>query len=356
MHLIDEVVIQVYAGNGGNGCIAFRREKYRPRGGPSGGDGGRGGDVLLVATNDLSTLLDLRYRRHYKAKSGEHGRGKDQHGRGGQTREIRVPVGTMVYNDETGELLADLVEDGQILVAAKGGRGGLGNINFKTATRQAPEYATPGELGEEFTLRLELKLLADVGIIGFPNVGKSTLISKISKARPKIADYAFTTLSPNLGVAAPPRRDSFVVADVPGLVPGAHQGVGLGIRFLRHIERTRVFLHILELSDEPERDPIQDYEIIMNELALYEESSGSDLLSKPVVVAINKAEDLELAEICEEEYGPYFHEKGIPFFVISAKSGHNLVPLLHTLGDVLEQDKKEELEEEVEDDGTWSPV
>lgn len=356
MHLIDEVVIQVYAGSGGDGCAAFRREKYRPRGGPSGGDGGKGGDVVFVATSSLSTLLDLRYRRHYKAPRGEHGRGKDQHGRGGQNREIRVPVGTMVYNDETGELIADLVTDGEKLVVAKGGRGGLGNINFKTATRQAPDFALPGEAGEEFTLRLELKLLADVGIIGFPNVGKSTLISKISKAKPKIADYAFTTLSPNLGVAAPPRRDSFVVADVPGLVPDAHKGVGLGIRFLRHIERTRVFLHILEMSDEPEREPIQDYEIIMNELALYEESSGSELLSKPVVVAINKAEDLELAEICEEEYGPYFEEKGIPFFVISAKSGHNLVPMLHQLGDILDKDKKVEDEPEEEEDTGWSPV
>lgn len=358
MHLIDEVVIEVKAGDGGNGIVVFLREKYRPRGGPAGGDGGNGGDVLLVATRNLSTLLDLRYRRHYKAQSGEHGKGKSQHGRGGQDREILVPLGTMVFNHDTGELLGDMVEEGQRMRVAEGGRGGLGNTNFTTPTRQAPDFSFPGKPGEVIKLRLELKLLADVGIIGFPNVGKSTLISRLSKARPKIADYPFTTLAPNLGVTSPPHRDSFVVADVPGLVEGAHKGVGLGIRFLRHIERTRVFLHILEMADDPERDPIKDYEVIMNELSLYDENTGSRLMDNPVVVAINKIEEPELAELIHEEYSPFFAEKGIPFFVISAQSGHNLVPLLHMLGDILENDLQPEPDEAEDPDApeVWDPL
>lgn len=356
MHLIDEVVIEVFAGDGGDGCVAFRREKYRPRGGPSGGDGGKGGDVRIVTSGNLSTLLDLRYQYYYKADSGEHGRGKDQYGRGGDDKEIRVPVGTVIYDHETGEVLGDLIEEGQVLFVALGGKGGLGNMHFVTPTRQAPDFATPGQPGEHRVLRLELKLLADVGIIGFPNVGKSTLISRISKARPKIADYPFTTLSPNLGVAAPPGRNAFVVADVPGLVPGAHRGVGLGIRFLRHIERTRVFLHLLELTNLEGRDPIRDYEVIMQELTYYDEETGSSLMSNPVVVAINKVEDPELIELCEMEYGPYFRERGIPFFVISAHAGHNLIPLLHQLADIVEVNKPEMEQESTEEEKPWSPI
>ena len=305
MHFIDEAIIKIQAGKGGNGCIAFRREKYRPRGGPSGGNGGHGGSVILRADHNLSTLLDYRYKRHYKAPNGEHGRGKDQHGANGEDFIIKLPVGTVVYDEETGEQLCDLVKDGQTLIAAKGGNGGFGNMHYTTATRQAPDFAQPGLEGEYRELRFELKLLADVGVIGFPNVGKSTLISKLSKAKPKIADYPFTTLTPNLGVVAPPSRQSFVMADVPGLIPDAHKGTGLGIRFLRHVERTRVFLHMLELAEDSTRDPIQDYEALLKELELYDKDKGSSLFTTPTVVALNKVEDSDLQEICEEEYRAY---------------------------------------------------
>src|SRR3989337_1963612 len=244
---VDEGKIYVKSGRGGKGCVSFRREKFVPRGGPNGGDGGNGGSVILIARQNMSSLLDHRYKQHYKAENGEHGRGKDQHGKNAPTLLVPVPVGTVVKDFFTGEILGDLTEDGDTLVVAKGGRGGRGNARFATPTNRAPRYAEPGEEAEERTLLLELKLLADVGIIGFPNAGKSTLISRISAARPKIADYPFTTLIPNLGVVSYNEGKTFVVADIPGLIKGAHEGTGLGIKFLRHIERTKVLIHLIDL-------------------------------------------------------------------------------------------------------------
>ncbi len=352
MHLIDEAIIEVYGGRGGDGCIAFRREKYCPHGGPAGGDGGDGGDVILVADSGLHTLLDFHYQRHFRAGNGEHGRGKDQYGKKGKSVRLKVPVGTLVYDAETGELLGDLTEHGQELLVARGGKGGKGNIHFVTPTRRAPYIATPGQKGQKRTLKLELKLLADVGIIGFPNVGKSTLISKVSRARPKIADYPFTTLSPNLGVVAPPGKKPFVMADVPGLVPGAHRGAGLGLRFLKHVERTKIFLHLLELSDDPERDPIRDFETIQRELELYDREYSSSLTAKPMVVAINKLDDPEIEQLCLEEYSPYFKERGLTLIGLSALTGRGIDRLLFTLAELIEREEKREEPKSKE----WSPL
>ncbi len=249
MKFIDYAKIYVKAGDGGRGCISFRREKHVPRGGPNGGDGGRGGNIIFRAAKELNTLLDLRYQREYRAERGEHGKGSNRHGRDGIDMVIPVPVGTLIKDAESGEIIADLDHDGAEVVAAHSGRGGLGNSNFATPTRQAPRYAQPGEPGEEKWLVLELKLLADVGLVGLPNAGKSTLISVISAARPKIADYPFTTLVPNLGVVKMEDLGSFVVADIPGIIEGAHTGTGLGFQFLRHIERTAILLHLVDISD-----------------------------------------------------------------------------------------------------------
>ena len=266
VRFIDEAKIYVRSGRGGRGCVSFRREKFVPRGGPDGGDGGNGGDVILVAQRNVSSLLDHRYRQHYIAQNGEHGKGKNQHGKNAPPLIVPVPVGTVVKDFYTGEILGDMVEEGQTLVVARGGRGGRGNARFATSTNQAPRYAEPGEEGEERTLLLELKLLADVGIVGFPNAGKSTLISRISAARPKIADYPFTTIVPNLGVVRYNEGKTFVVADIPGLIKGAHEGAGLGIRFLKHIERTRLLIHLLDLSPLTGRNPIEDYHVLNEEL------------------------------------------------------------------------------------------
>ena len=258
MQFVDYTKIYVKAGDGGRGCVAFRREKYVPRGGPSGGDGGRGGHIIFRASRELNTLLDLRYQREYKAKRGQHGMGKKMHGKDGEDRIIPVPVGTLIKDAGTEEVLADLDSEGVETIIAKGGRGGQGNAHFATPTRQAPKFAQPGEEGEEKNLVIELKLLADVGLIGLPNAGKSTLISVISSARPKIADYPFTTLTPNLGVVKLKDLRSFVVADIPGLIEGAHRGAGLGFQFLRHVERTSMLLHLVDASDMPETDPVED--------------------------------------------------------------------------------------------------
>lgn len=284
MRFVDEVEIEVVAGDGGNGCVAFRREKYRPFGGPSGGDGGKGGDVVFVADERLGTLMDLRYRRKLAAPAGEHGRGKDQYGKGGEDLRVRVPVGTQVYDAESAELLADLSEPGQEAVIAHGGRGGRGNIHFATPTDRAPRRAEPGEPGEHRSLRLELKLLADVGLLGYPNVGKSTLIARVSRARPKIADYPFTTLVPNLGVVHRDVDRSFVIADIPGLIEGAAEGAGLGHRFLKHVERTRVLLHIVTLDPDPEREPARDFAVLMSELGRFD----PELAERPMLVAVSK--------------------------------------------------------------------
>lgn len=284
MKFIDEATIIVQSGNGGPGCVSFRRERFVPRGGPDGGDGGRGGDVILKSALNKRTLYHLRFRKEYKAANGQAGQGSQKYGRSGADQTIDVPLGTLVYHAESGELLHDLVVPDQPVVVVRGGRGGRGNLHFKTSTNRAPRYAQPGEPGERLTLKLELKLMADVGIIGLPNAGKSTLISAISSARPKIADYPFTTLTPNLGVVATKSAEPFVVADIPGLIEGAHTGAGLGIRFLRHVERTRLLVHLIDTSAISPQDPLATYKTIRRELAMY--SDG--LALKPELVVLNK--------------------------------------------------------------------
>ncbi|KRT66455.1 MAG: GTPase ObgE, GTP-binding protein [Candidatus Dadabacteria bacterium CSP1-2] len=328
---VDEAKIYVKSGRGGKGCVSFRREKFVPRGGPNGGDGGNGGSVILIARQNMSSLLDHRYKQHYKAENGEHGRGKDQHGKNAPTLLVPVPVGTVVKDFFTGEILGDLTEDGDTLVVAKGGRGGRGNARFATPTNRAPRYAEPGEEAEERTLLLELKLLADVGIIGFPNAGKSTLISRISAARPKIADYPFTTLIPNLGVVSYNEGKTFVVADIPGLIKGAHEGTGLGIKFLRHIERTKVLIHLLDLSPLTERDPIEDYHQMNGELKAY----SADLIKKPQIIAPNKIDITEAREKLKE-IKTYFNKLGIEVFPISSATGEGLQVLIKEVGKRLE--------------------
>ncbi|HOM72630.1 MAG TPA: GTPase ObgE, partial [Armatimonadota bacterium] len=274
MQFVDQVEIHVKAGDGGNGIVAFRREKYIPRGGPAGGDGGRGGDVIIQADEALNTLVDLRYKRNYKAERGGDGGSNNKTGRDGNSLVIRVPVGTIIRDKETGKVIADLVEHEQSAVVAEGGRGGHGNAHFATSTLQTPRFAENGDPGEELDLVLELKLLADVGLVGFPNVGKSTLISRMSAAKPKIADYPFTTLAPNLGVVRVNEFKSFVMADMPGLIEGAHLGAGLGHQFLRHIERTRLLVHILDVSGATGRDPLHDFDVINDELVSFNPALG----------------------------------------------------------------------------------
>ncbi len=319
---IDEAVIEVEAGAGGDGCVAFRREKYVPRGGPSGGDGGDGGDVILVADPHLSTLLDYRYKTHYKAGRGGSGSGDNRKGRRGDSIVLRVPVGTLVYDDETGELLVDLARPNQQFIVAKGGKGGKGNAHFATPTRQAPRFAEKGLPGEKRRLRLELKLLADVGIVGMPNAGKSTLISRISAARPKIADYPFTTLVPNLGVVKY-QDTSFVVADIPGLIEGAHAGHGLGHQFLRHVERARLLLYLLDCSPFAPQPPLEAFRTLQEELRLYK----PELLEKPALVALNKIDTVvDRAEL--EPVRQALQAQGYDVFLISAYTGEGLEPLL----------------------------
>jgi GTP-binding protein len=281
---IDEAKIQVAGGQGGNGCVAFRREKFVPRGGPSGGDGGRGGDVTLASSEHLNTLLKFRYNRLFQAGRGGHGEGSNRHGQDGEDLTVEVPVGTVVYDASTGEKLWDFDTPGRRFLAAKGGQGGRGNARFATSTHQAPRNAEPGRAGEERELKLELKLLADVGLVGFPNVGKSTLISRLSAARPRIADYPFTTLEPCLGVVAVDEEHSFVMADIPGLIEGAHLGRGLGIRFLRHVERTRLLLHLIDTAEQSGRAPVEDYQVIMDEL----KSFSPLVASKPMLLVASR--------------------------------------------------------------------
>ncbi len=284
MKFIDETTIIVQSGDGGRGCVSFRRERFVPRGGPDGGDGGKGGDVLLKATSNKRTLYHLQFRKEYKAKNGGHGQGRQRNGRGGEDLLIPVPVGTVVIDTENGEPLFDLVTPEETVIVASGGRGGQGNLRFKSSTNRAPRYAQPGEPGQRLTLKLELKSIADVGIIGLPNAGKSTLISTISSARPKIADYPFTTLIPNLGVVTSHYGEPFVVADIPGLIEGAHEGAGLGIRFLRHVERTGVLVHMIDLSALSADAPLDTYEMVNRELAMYSDT----LAKKPQLVVLNK--------------------------------------------------------------------
>jgi len=339
MKFVDEARIYVKAGDGGRGCVSFRREKYVPRGGPNGGDGGKGGDVVVVASASHRTLLDLKYQQHHVARHGGHGEGSDCTGRNSDDVLIPVPVGTLVMDDATGEVLVDLVEDGQRFVVAKGGRGGKGNAFFKTATNRAPRYAQPGEEGEERWVRLELKLLADVGVIGFPNAGKSTLISRVSAAKPKIADYPFTTLTPNLGVVKYKNFGTFVIADIPGLIEGAHRGVGLGPRFLRHVERTAVLIHLLDISGEAPASGWNNFETINRELALYDPS----LAEKPQVVAIGKADLPETRDRAKKEID-LFRRKKIEVFLISAVTGDGIDALIAAVVKKLKRDEREDHE------------
>lgn len=312
MKFVDRAKIYVKAGDGGNGCVAFRREKFVPFGGPSGGNGGKGGDVVLVADPSVRTLMDFKHKRHFKAEKGQSGSGSNKHGKNGKDLIIKVPVGTVVKDAQTGEVIADLVSPGQKVVVAKGGKGGRGNAAFKTSTNQSPDYAEEGEKGEEKWVELELKLIADIGIVGFPNAGKSTLISVLTKARPKVADYPFTTLSPVLGVMHIDYGKSVVLADIPGLIEGASKGQGLGHHFLRHIERTKALIHLIDISDFRERDPIEAFEIINREMEKY----SPELVKKPQIIVGNKIDILsDRTEI--ERLRKYFENKGYKFLPVS---------------------------------------
>ena len=333
MKFVDEVRIHVKAGDGGNGCVSFRRERFIPRGGPNGGDGGKGGDVILEASAQLSTLLDLSYPQQFRAPKGSHGKGKDQTGRNGEDLVISVPTGTLVRDDETGEVLQDLLIEGQRYVAAQGGRGGRGNARFATSTHRAPRTAEKGEEGQNRRIRLELKLLADVGLIGYPNVGKSTLLSKISSARPKIAGYPFTTLSPNLGVVARADHEPFVVADIPGLIEGASRGVGLGLRFLRHIERTHLLVHLLNVMEKQPPNPIEDFHALNRELEAYQPA----LALKKQMVAVNKI-DIPGARAKASHFVEPFRKLGYKLYLISANTGEGLEDLLEAISENVKPD------------------
>jgi GTP-binding protein len=331
---VDEVDIHVAAGHGGRGCMSFRREKFVPRGGPNGGDGGHGGSVYIVASANLNTLLNYRFQKTFTAGRGAHGEGSNRTGREGDDITLDVPVGTVVYERQAGELIqiADLTENGQRVLVAKGGLGGRGNAQFATSTNRAPRRAEPGLPGEERDLRLHLKLLADVGLVGFPNAGKSTLISRISAARPKIADYPFTTLAPNLGVVSLSGDRTFVVADVPGLIEGAHEGHGLGHRFLSHLERTKVLVQVVDVSSASGRDPVDDFEVIWRELSLFpgRDASGERLVDKPVIVAANKIDALDEPERLAS-LERHVRSEGLPCHAISAATGAGLDDLLEAV-------------------------
>jgi GTPase len=331
---VDEVDIHVAAGDGGRGAMSFRREKFVPRGGPDGGDGGAGGSVYIVANANLNTLLNFRFQKEFAAGRGSHGEGSNRTGRRGTDIDLAVPIGTVVYEKQGEELvqIADLTEEGRRAVIAKGGLGGRGNAQFATATNRAPRRAEPGLPGEEKDLRLHLKLLADVGIVGFPNAGKSTLISRISAARPKIADYPFTTLTPNLGVVALSDDRTFVAADVPGLIEGAHTGHGLGHRFLSHLERTKVLIHLVDVSSASGRDPVEDFEVITRELELFpgRDASGEQLKDKPVVVAANKIDALDDPSRLER-LREHLQRRGVPLYAVSAATGAGLPDLLEAV-------------------------
>jgi GTP-binding protein len=329
---IDRVKIRVQGGHGGNGVTAFRREKFVPRGGPSGGDGGRGGDVWILADSSLNTLLHLRYNPEHTAERGRHGEGSNCSGREGEDRIVRVPVGTQIFDSTSGELLQDLVADGARWLAAKGGRGGFGNSHFATSTNRAPRYHQSGGEGEELELQLELKLLADVGLVGFPNAGKSTLISTISAAKPKIADYPFTTLEPHLGVVDLGDFRTFVVADVPGLIEGAHEGAGLGDRFLRHIERTKLLLHLVDVSSVSGREPVSDYLTVNHELRAY----NPELANRPQIVVATKIDALDEPARLESLRSQAASE-GLPFYEISSVTNKGTKELVAAIAAKLDE-------------------
>lgn len=330
MKFVDEVELVLASGKGGAGCTSFRREKYVPNGGPDGGDGGDGGSVVLVADPQLGTLLDLRHRKHLRAENGKGGQGARKNGKRGQDLFLRLPAGTLAKDAETGEVLVDLTEPGQEVVLLPGGRGGRGNWHFATSTNRAPRYHQPGLPGEERRVRLELKLLADVGLLGFPNAGKSTLISRISAARPKIADYPFTTLTPNLGVVGWAEEKAFVVADIPGLVEGAHEGVGLGLRFLKHVERTRLLLHLIDPVDG--RDPLEKYDALRAELAAFDPA----LAERPERIVVTKL-DLAEARARLPELREAFGRRGLAVWAVSGATGEGLGELVRETGRLVER-------------------
>jgi GTP-binding protein len=328
MAFIDQAKFNVNAGDGGNGCISFRREKYVPRGGPNGGDGGRGGNVIIECSTRLHSLIDFRHRSHFKAERGVHGKGKDMHGRKGKDCYMTVPVGSIIKDSETGEVLADLRNEGEQYIAARGGKGGLGNPHFASGTNRTPRVATKGEEGEAIWLYVELKLIADVGLVGLPNAGKSTLLSQLSAANPKVASYPFTTLEPQLGVLHLDHMESCIIADIPGLIEGAHEGIGLGFKFLRHIERTRVLLHILDASSE---QAIEDFMVVENELKAYKE----ELLERTTLVVLNKVDIAEVEEL--EALTNTLQEKGLQVAAISGLTGEGIEQLKGTIADILDE-------------------
>ena len=339
MKFFDEARIEVLAGDGGNGCMSFRREKYIPMGGPDGGDGGKGASIWAMADRNLNTLIDFRYTRVFRGQKGEHGRGSDCYGKGGEDMDLRMPVGTVITDIDSGEVIADLDKDGKRVLIAKGGNGGLGNIHFKSSTNRAPKQSTPGTPGEQRLLQLELKVLADIGLLGLPNAGKSTFIRAVSAAKPKVADYPFTTLYPNLGVVRVSDNRSFVIADIPGLIEGAAEGAGLGHRFLKHLQRTGLLLHLVDISPfDPDADPAKDAKAILKELKKYDEA----LFKKPRWLLINKIdlvpEEEREARIAAlvKSYKPKKH------FVISAISGEGCREVTYAVMDHLEQLRKHE--------------
>ncbi len=335
MKFIDEVTITIAAGKGGNGCVSFRREKYVPRGGPDGGNGGEGGSVVLEASERKHSLLDFRFRNLFRAEHGRNGSGQNRQGRSGEDLVVEVPVGTMLKDPEQGDVLADLIEAGQRWIAARGGRGGKGNAHFTSSTHRTPRFAQEGQPGEERILRLELKLIADVGLVGLPNAGKSTLVSVVSAARPKIADYPFTTLTPNLGVVQYDDSPPFVMADVPGLIEGAHHGAGLGVRFLKHIERTRLLVHVIDLSRVPLGNPLEPFKQIEHELESYSE----DLRKKPRIIVLNKSDlvtnsqDLDKIEKC-------YRELGLPVLLVSSLKREGLREMVRLLTKLIGEFRK----------------
>ncbi len=354
---VDIAKISIKAGKGGDGIVSFRREKYIPAGGPDGGNGGRGGNVVLRVDEGLSTLMDFRYKRHYEAQPGEKGGPNDRTGRSGEDLIIRVPSGTVIKDEETGQVMADLVSHGDSFVVAKGGRGGKGNLRFASSTRQAPKFAELGEEGEEKQILLELKLIADVGLVGYPNVGKSTILSSMTAARPKIADYHFTTLEPNLGVVRLDDGSSFVLADIPGLIEGAHEGTGLGHQFLRHVERTRVIVHVVDISGIEGRDPIKDFYVINSELKEF----NPWLAERVQVVAANKI-DIPDSEENLEKFKEEINKAGYEVFPVSAATGAGLKELFYRVNDLLktlspvgleDNDAEHEARYELKDEG-WT--
>ncbi|MBE3092753.1 MAG: GTPase ObgE [Chloroflexi bacterium] len=336
---VDRVKIKVRAGRGGNGVVSFRREKYIPKGGPNGGDGGKGGDIIIEANDKIGTLIDLYNHPHQSAKNGESGQGSNKKGKNGEDLFIKVPLGTLVEDMDSSTILSDLTENGQRIIVAQGGQGGKGNFRFKSSIRRSPRFAQKGEPGEEKKLYLSLKIIADVGLVGYPNAGKSTLLSRISAAKPKIADYPFTTLSPNLGVVSVDEAKSFMVADIPGLIEGAHQGTGLGDEFLKHIERTKIILHIIDGSLIKKEDPLYSFRAINKELNSFSEK----LTKKPQLIAINKCDLLSVKENMSY-FKDAFHKEGYQIFPISALTGEGLNKLIYSLSSLLDELKLKEKE------------